>query len=145
MNHIDQIKAYYGKNADWEAGEKGEKKSGPGVGKGEGSDVPDGEGNTAKRASDKEAAIPMEYKDLARAINRGLPLDGDSPTVNPRRSKFQKGVLTLELDLDGVDPEIEMTDPQGFIKKTTANIQKAVRGVINRSIFEVRYVGWGIW
>lgn len=52
MNHIDQIKAYYGKNADWEAGEKGEKKSGPGVGKGEGSDVPDGEGNTAKRASE---------------------------------------------------------------------------------------------
>lgn len=52
MNHIDQIKAYYGKTADWEAGEKGEKKSGPGVGKGEGSDVPDGEGNTAKRASE---------------------------------------------------------------------------------------------
>ena len=47
MNHIDQIKAYYGKNADWEAGEKGEKKSGPGVGKGEGSDVPAGEDNTA--------------------------------------------------------------------------------------------------
>lgn len=131
---------YFGeKVADWEAGEKGEKKSGPGVGKGEGSDVPDGEGNTAKRA-----ALPREYKDLTLAIMRRLP-DWDAPTVNPRRSKFQKGVLTLELDLDGVDPWVEMTDPQGFIQKTTANIQKAVRGVINHSIFEVRYVGRDRW
>ena len=41
-----------GKKADWETGEQSKpKKSGPGVGKGEGSDVPDGDGNRTKRAA----------------------------------------------------------------------------------------------
>jgi len=52
--------ALFGKAADYEPGKvKDNPESGPGAGKGEGSDVPDGEGNTEKRAK----TLQCEWED----------------------------------------------------------------------------------
>ena len=87
MKHIDQIKAYYSKTADWEAGEKGEKKSGPGVGKGEGSDVPDGECNTAKRASEKPRHLIFSDKSKAQAFVKSLDKNEVRGKYSVRKTK----------------------------------------------------------
>jgi hypothetical protein len=70
-----------GKKADWEPGEKSDpKKSGPDVGTGEGSDVPDGDGNRTKRA-DRTGTVTVHVRQRTvprtAGVNLHVALSGD--------------------------------------------------------------------
>lgn len=68
---VQYADALFGKAADYEPGKvKDKPESGPGAGKGEGSDVPDGEGNTAKRGfAFRERTPPRVAVDLWVAVS----------------------------------------------------------------------------